>query len=165
MVEVTGHDFADALSVGPAAAKIGAAVLLTDGTVPAAATAAYLAARPSDARYAVGGPAAQADPAAMPTVGADRYATSVAVANRFFTGAQAVGVASGVNYPDGLAGGAVMGRLGCPLLLTTADRLPAVVGGYLSGHTDSIGAAAVFGGSTSVEDQVAQAIQTALDGG
>ena len=50
--------------------------------------------------------------------GTDRYTTAVAVSDVFFfTGASKVFIASGANYPDALAGAAVAGPQGAPLLL------------------------------------------------
>ncbi len=65
--EATGLNFPDALSAVPAAIAASGAILLTDGTTQAPETAAYLAERPDDIRYAIGGPlaAAGADPRPM----------------------------------------------------------------------------------------------------
>ena len=80
----------------------------------------------------MGGPAAGAAPQAIPIVGADRYITSVMAAQRFFTNPTAVGIASGVAFPDGLTGGAHIGKLGGPLLLTDPNALPGNVQTYLT---------------------------------
>ena len=66
----------------------------------------------------------RAAPQATPIVGADRYQTAVMAAQRFFTNPTAVGIASGVAFPDGLTGGAHIGKLGGPLLLTDPNALP-----------------------------------------
>src|SRR5437868_12504745 len=71
--EATGINFPDALSGGPAAVKTGGVILLTNGAAQSDATAAYLAAHPGGTHYALGGPAAAADPSANPLVGDDRY--------------------------------------------------------------------------------------------
>ena len=57
-------NFPDALSAVPAAVALHGAIVLTDGFAQAAATSAYLAAH-ATSRYAVGGPAAYADPSAI----------------------------------------------------------------------------------------------------
>jgi len=106
-------------------------VLLTAGDKPAPDTQAFLAAHPGATLYAVGGPAARAHPSAIAVFGTDRFATAVAVAHRFFPGARAAGLASGVNYPDALAAGPVLGAGGVPLLLTGTTSLAAATGGYL----------------------------------
>lgn len=62
--------------------------------------------------------------------GADRYATSVAVSEKFApfaAGSGVVYVASGANYPDALSAGPAAAKLGGPLLLTQPTELPAAV--------------------------------------
>lgn len=57
--------------------------------------------------------------------GPDRYTTAAAIADRWFPGtADTVWLATGEDYPDGLAASAAAGRDGAPLLLTAPDRLP-----------------------------------------
>jgi glucose/arabinose dehydrogenase/putative cell wall-binding protein len=58
--------------------------------------------------------------------GADRFASAAAVSEATYpSGAADVLVATGADFPDALAGGALAGRLGWPLLLTGRDSLPA----------------------------------------
>jgi putative cell wall-binding protein len=153
--------FADALTAGPAAAHVHGAILLTtDGSV-GPETAAYLAAHPGTV-YAIGGPAARADPAAEAIAGSDRFATATMVATKFFVAAQAVGVANGLAFPDALAAGAFLGRAGEPLLLTSPAVLTDVTRGYLSpgnGRTTII-----FGGNSAVSSQSFDAISAVLGG-
>lgn len=62
--------------------------------------------------------------------GADRYGTSVAISKRIFpTGktAEAVFIASGTSYPDGISMGALASAEEGPLLLTKKNSLPSVV--------------------------------------
>ena len=60
--------------------------------------------------------------------GANRYATSVEVSKRAFpTGANAVVIATGENWPDALGGSALAGALGGPILLTRKTALPSEV--------------------------------------
>jgi|HubBroStandDraft_1064217.scaffolds.fasta_scaffold113024_1 hypothetical protein len=136
--EATGLDFADALSAVPAAIEDHGAILLTDGSTQAAETASYLAAHPADVRYAIGGPlaAAGADPGATAVFGSDQYGTSAAVATRFFPGALLYGAATGLDFPDALAGGVFMatgGRTGPMLLVDPAATppVPTAVAAYL----------------------------------
>jgi streptogramin lyase/putative cell wall-binding protein len=151
-----GSGFADALSAGAAAGYIGGVVLLTDGAAMPSQTASYVAAHPGVPVFAVGGPAANAAPTATPLVGADRYATSVAVAKQFFTAPTKAGLANGQTFPDALAGDVENGRLGAPMLLVGSTTLPATVRAYLSG-TASIKSLNVYGGTTAVADSVANA--------
>ena len=150
VIEVTGQDFPDALAAGAAAAEIGAAVLLTAGAQQSPATAAYLAAHPGAERIAIGGPAAAADPAAEAIVGANRYATAAAAAERFFDAPTSVGLASGTSFPDALSGGAHIAFRHGPLLLTTRTPLAAPVRDYLAAHAATISGGHAYGGTSAI---------------
>jgi putative cell wall-binding protein len=155
--EATGANFPDALAGGPAAIKTGGVILLTNGDTQSTATAAYLAAHTGGTHYALGGPAATADPSATPLVGDDRFWTSEAVAFTFFESATTVGAATGLNFPDALAAGADLASKGAPLLLVpTAGALPTAIAVDLFGRS-SAGSSNVllFGGTASVSDDVA----------
>ena len=156
----TATNYPDALAAGPAAAHIGGAVLLTAGSVMPSETAAYLAAH-AKTTYAIGGPAAVAAPAVHAIVGADRYATAVAVATTFFTAPTTLGIATGANFPDALAAGALLAHVGGPLVLTGADTLPSPTLQYLTVASSST-SAHIFGGTSAVSDSVRTAISTAL---
>ncbi|MGQ0617971.1 MAG: cell wall-binding repeat-containing protein [Acidimicrobiia bacterium] len=162
----TGTGFADALAGGAAAANVGAAVLLTNGSVMPAATASYLALNPPTARFALGGPAAAADPTATPLVGTDRYHTSRLVAEEFFVDValRTAGFASGVNFPDGLAGGAHVARSANPgpLLLVQPDAVPATVGEYLTARRAAIESGFLYGGPIAVDEPTRQALEAAI---
>jgi len=162
VLEVTGLDFADSLAAGAAAAGVKGAVLLTDGATQSTATAIYLSQHPDDARYAIGGPAAAADPAANPIVGSDRYQTSTLVASTFFLSPQVIGIASGLLFPDALSGGAHIGRLGGPLLLTDPQTLPISTEAYLAENRTTDMSAYIYGGTFAVSDAVEAAVDTAL---
>lgn len=157
--EATGLNFADALSAVPAAIQAGGAILLTNGSVQAPETAAYLAAHPPSTRYAIGGPlaAAGADPLAIPVYGADLFATSAVVANRFFRNATAFGAATGLNFPDALAGGVFMGapgHVGPVLLVAGSGPVPTGIAAYLT-RTDTTARGYLFGGPLAVGPDVA----------
>ena len=157
----TGTNFPDALSAGVGAAKAAGVVLLTNGGSLPAATSSYLAAHAKTV-YAVGGPAAAADKKATALVGADRYATSVAVAGRFFPSPSSVGVASGTAFPDALSGGALLAHAGVPLVLAAPGGLPAGVGAYLSSVKGSISSAHLFGGNAALGVAVQTAVASTL---
>ncbi|MGN6246427.1 MAG: cell wall-binding repeat-containing protein [Motilibacteraceae bacterium] len=159
--EATGLDFPDALAAGPAAALSDAAILLTKGTGQAAITKQYLASVPSTTRYAVGGPAAAADPQATPLSGADRIATASLVAARFFPTPTRVGVATGYNFADAMVAAPGLGADGSPLLLTTSSALSPASASYLTSHTSGITKLTVFGGSSVVTDAVVPQLQQA----
>jgi putative cell wall-binding protein len=160
----TGNNFPDALSSGAAAAHTNGGVLLTNDAVLTANVSAYLTAHPADTLYAIGGPAAAADPKATPIVGTDRYDTSAKVATTFFNPPDTFGVASGVNYPDALAGSATMAEQDAPLLLTDPNTLSAPTLAYLTANkasfTDKI--FWMFGGPLAVSNNVQAAVNLAV---
>jgi Predicted protease len=95
--------------------------------------------------------------------GLDRYATSVAIARKAYPSTARVAfVASGENYPDALAAGAVAAKLGGPLLLTGSTSLPASVAAELSAlHPSTV---YVAGGTGAVSTGVLTQIKTAAHG-
>ena len=157
----TGDNFPDALAAGPAAAKSGGVVLLTAGLAMAAETSAYLNVHGTTV-YAIGGPAATADPAAVALVGSDRYATAATVAAKFFSAPTTVGVATGENFPDALSGGAFLAHLGAPLVLADTNAVPTNTASYLQSAASSLTAADLFGGSAVLSAGVQTAIGAAI---
>ena len=168
-----GGTFAFSILAGAAAANIldggavDAAVLLTSGDAIPPETAAYLDGRtgPDPTLIAVGSDAATAYPAAEEVSGPSVFDTSVAVAERFFTDPPAVGIARGDDFPDGLTGGALVGRqlVGPgPILLTSTDALPVVVETYLNDNASVIDRALIFGGTAAVSQGVEDAIASIL---
>ncbi|WP_066516903.1 cell wall-binding repeat-containing protein [Curtobacterium ammoniigenes] len=96
--------------------------------------------------------------------GADRYATSVALAQAAYGGTTGgtVFVATGTNYPDALAAGPAAAKEHAPLLLTAPTALPQDV-------SDEIAALApkrvvVVGGPFAVSDGVMDQIRSAAPG-
>lgn len=155
VLEADGTTYADALSAGAAAAASHAVILLTNGNSAATETTAYLASHPGLTRYAIGGPATHADPGATPFAGADRFTTSVLVAQRFFPTPTCVGLASAATFPDALSGGAVTATHGGPLLLVPATgTLPPALTSYLSAAAATATAGWLFGGTSSVGSDV-----------
>ncbi|HET6793352.1 MAG TPA: cell wall-binding repeat-containing protein [Acidimicrobiales bacterium] len=156
----TGAGFADALSAGAAAAAHRDGLLLTDGSRLPPATAGYLAAHPDVQTFAIGAPAARAAPAAVPVVGVDRYDTSARVATSFFSGPVVVGVATGLAFPDALAGSVTVGSARGPVLLTDPATLPPPVADYL--RTLPSATVLLFGGSAAVGPAVARSVAAAV---
>jgi putative cell wall-binding protein len=156
----TGTNFPDALAAGPAAAHVDGVVLLTDGAVLPAAVRAYLNAH-RGVVYAVGGPAVAADPAATALMGADRYATAVAVA-ALFIAPNKLGIASGVTFADALSGGAFLAHVDGPLLLSSPTTLPSSTADYLKTVRLTVLASTLFGGPMALASTVATAVGVAL---
>lgn len=134
----TGTNFADALSAAPAAASVDAPLLLTRPSTLPPAVAAEITRLDPDTVYIAGGTGAvstaveNAIRALDPTrtiervQGADRYATSRAIADRFFGTVTALFIATGSNFPDALAAGPAAAQVGGPVILvrgsaTTVD--------------------------------------------
>lgn len=89
--------------------------------------------------------------------GEDRYGTAAAVAAAAYpSGADTVLVASGRSYPDALAGAALAGRQGAPVLLTEQSTLPKPT----SDAINSLKAtkAVILGGTTAVSQVVEDAL-------
>ena len=152
----SGENYPDALAAGPAAAHVHGAVLLTDGSVLPAATASYLT--KATTVYAIGGPAAAADPTATDVFGADRYETAVAVASKFFAAPVTAGVATGLSFPDALSGGAELALVGGPLLLASQGSIPFATANYLS-QTRTITSVRVYGGAAVLGNAVLTQLQ------
>jgi YVTN family beta-propeller protein len=159
----TGTNFPDALTAGVAAVKAAGVVLLTNGSTLPAETSAYLSAHPGTV-YAIGGPAATADPAATAIVGADRFDTSVDVATKFFSAPTTVGVATGLSFADALTGGALLGHVTAPLVLVGTSSVPGSVTTYLAAVKGTITTGYLFGGPNTVNQSVADAINITLGG-
>jgi hypothetical protein len=158
ILEATGKSFADALTGGSAAAAIGGAVLLTNGSTQSAETAAYILRHPTARRYALGGPAAAADPTAKQLAGANRYATAARVAGEFFSAPRTIGIASGLSFPDALAGGANIAFRNGPMLLVDADvPLPTAVTDYVRSQT-GLDHSVVYGGTGVISDRAASVL-------
>jgi len=129
----TGEDFPDALAGGAAAARGQAPVLLTPSTVLPDVTADALTALAPQAVVVLGGTGAVSAevfdaiaaivPATSRVAGVDRYETAAAIAMAYERDSAPM-IATGADFPDALAGGALAGNLGVPLLLTPSAALP-----------------------------------------
>jgi putative cell wall-binding protein len=158
----TGANFPDALAAGAAAPTAAAAVLLTSGSTIPPATSTYLTAHPPKTRYAIGGPAAAADPSATAIVGGDRFDTARKVAAQFFPAPRFVGIASGQDFPDALSGGSHVGKARGPVLLVSPTVLPPATQQYLQGVGAGVEAGFLDGGPAAVSDAVRTAAADAI---
>jgi len=89
--------------------------------------------------------------------GPNRYATSVEVSKKAFpTGAEAVVIATGENWPDALGGSSLAGALDGPILLTKKTALPSEVAAEIG----RLGAkkAVILGSTAAVSSAVAGAV-------
>ncbi|WP_245961788.1 cell wall-binding repeat-containing protein [Quadrisphaera granulorum] len=163
----SGANYPDGLAVAALAARTGGVVLLTDGAKMPDATLKYLQTYDpnSELLVAIGGPAATATSghgAERAVIGTDRYDTARKVAELFTspTGSssvRSVGLATGTNWPDALAGAAAMGNLDGPLLLTPPDSLSSSASTAITSlaKKGKASSALVFGGSGVVSSSTA----------
>ncbi len=173
---VYGFNFADALSVGAAAGKMGAPIiyLRTDGTIDKA-TAAYLADLKKQGcvsnAYVIGGEKViskdmmnKAGSALGVTPkrisGANRYETCTNV-NKTFANlfkSKGVFIAKGLDFPDALAGGVLAASLEAPILL--ADKaLQSTQKEYLKSKKPNL--FYVLGGTNAVPDKLVNEVAAA----
>lgn len=141
MVLTTGLLFPDALSATPAVGHMGGAIILTRDSSVDSGTSQYVRARASSVAT-VGGAAQTAASQVGVTPqwtasGKDRFETSALVAQRVFPSASSAFVATGFDYPDGLAAGPAAAQSAAPVILSRSDALPSPVVGALS-KTDEV---------------------------
>ena len=167
----TGVDYPDALGAVPAAGIEGGPILLVrPGALPAPTKSELGRLRPQRI-VVLGGTVAVS--AAIATqldayttgpvqrrAGADRYETAVAVSKASFGSADRVFIATGANFPDGLAGGPAGAQLRAPLLLVRPDALPTAVRNELL-RLDPI-RVTILGGPNAVSESVRTAITQLL---
>jgi putative cell wall-binding protein len=160
----TGSGFADALAGAAAAGRGHDPILLVPpGTVPASVSEELGRLRPQSV-IILGGPAAVSDAAAASLAadtgggvtrlaGPDRYATAVAVSSASYPGAAGRAyLASGLGFPDALAGGVAAALAPGPLLLVPGSCVPAGVAAEI-GRLDPAGLV-VLGGDAAVAPAV-----------
>jgi len=171
-----GFAFADGLSIGPVAARLGGPVLLVSQTTLSAATRAELVRLAPERIVIAGGAVAvgaaverqlrELAPVVERLAGEDRYETSALTALFGFPdGADRVYIATGAAFPDALSGGALAGADDAPLLLvrgqnpaldpstvdlleTLAPREIVVIGGDLAVSAATANALAGAAGAT-----------------
>ncbi|GIG02469.1 cell wall-binding repeat-containing protein [Catellatospora citrea] len=178
----TGRNFPDALAAGAAAgsynvpgSNMSAVVVLTADRALPTETRGYLnsvVAPSTDIRtdvYAIGGQAASALQSNSyqftDLVGSTRYETSYFVAEVFFGGHRVAGVATGTNWPDALAGGAMMATRNGPLLLTPGASLAFPTQFHVDNNSGTIDTGYVFGGAAVVSDGVMNSVGTWISPG
>ena len=176
----TGEDFPDALSAGAAAAADAhSVVVLTAGGAMPSSTAAYLESFGTDFNpqysstyvWAVGGQALHAIDYSglslwrIPENGATRFDTSTKLARDFFPYTEAVGFATAFNFPDSLAGGALMGNEFGPLLLVDPVKgLSVDEQNYLDDNRGEIWEAFLFGGQMAWSSTVQAQVKAGIGG-
>jgi len=168
----TGEDFPDALTGGPAAAKLGGPILLTrKGKLPSATASELRRLRPKRIIVLGGtGVVSEAVERALAgytagkvsrLAGADRYSTGAAISEEAFkAGVPVAYVATGVNFPDALAGGAAGAFKDGPVLLVTGTTIPAATAAELTRLKPK--SIIVLGGTAVVPETVESALDAYL---
>jgi putative cell wall-binding protein len=164
----TGATFPDALAAGPAATKLGGPVLLVaTNRIPSATAIELRRLRPGRIIVA-GGPAVVSSTvlsglrsyagSVSRQAGSDRFSTAAAVsAATFGPGVPVLYVATGLNFPDALAGGPASGMHGGPVLLVETHSIPAATARELQRLKP--GRIVVAGGASVVSNAVLAALR------
>jgi lactocepin len=166
VVVVNGMNFPDALSVASYAGTNGLPILLAKQDELPTATSKAINDLEASNTLVIGGNAAVSDKVAskLPKVerikGANRYETSVAVAEYFEPNTElGMFVATGKQFADALSGAALAATLDSGILLVGTD-LDASVENYLVDN--NVTNVAVLGGSSAVSDSVFKKIESIL---
>lgn len=168
------NKFFDALSMSAVSASTGMPILLVSASAvpPATQAAAKSMGALAASTYIAGGTATVSEGVrkalsvapANRLAGATRFSTARIIADtglsKGWFGSETAGVAA--KLPDALAGGAAVGNVGGPLLLTRPDSLPAETVGYISAHKATLKQVYVFGGEASVYPAVATQLNKAM---
>lgn len=171
----TVANYPDALAASAVATIAGIPVLFTDPAALSPATADVIEQLGITQIHVLGGSVAVSDNvvaelSALGSVsriaGENRFSTAVAVADfgrqRGLEVSNVI-VATGRNFPDALAAGAVAGRLGAPILLTERDGVPAETQAWLRANAESIAEIYVTGGEAAVSEATQRALSAAIN--
>ena len=162
IIVCTGKNFADSLS----ASAVGKPILLV-GSSLTIAQKEYLSSISSSRYYILGGTSAVSDSVKSAIAsygstsrigGADRYATSVLVAQTFFSNAKTAVLAYAKNFPDGLSGGPLAMSKNAPLILTMTGK-ESTAASYA--RQKGIYYGAVLGGEKLISDNAAMNVFSA----
>lgn len=168
----SGEDFPDALAAAALSGMQNAPLLLARADRLDQETLVQLQRLNAERVVVLGGPEAisaqVAQRAASHTrsgvqerlAGANRWETMALVAERFGGNPQVGHVVSGEDFPDALAGAALAGLRGAPLVLVRQDSIPLAADAVLRGM--DLRRVVLIGGSTAVSDGVLEELRTYL---
>jgi len=164
---VRGDSFPDALAASPFAWREVRPVLLVRPTSAPAPTMSIISGYGINTIIVIGGtsavgPGALSNLAAASSdgieyyrfAGTNRYETAAAVARAWGGVFPYVGVASGLTFPDALAGGAACGARGGALLLTSTTSLATPAASIITASRPYLWRAEIFGGTKSLSNGV-----------
>lgn len=154
----TGLNFADTLSISSYAAATGSPILLTAKDQMTAGVAKFIKDNKSKL-YVIGGAGVIADAVvksvagAERIAGADRYATNLAVLNKFAAGfdLSKLYLATGSNYPDAVCGAALAGKQKAPIMLL-GSNIAIEQKQYISRIMTELKQPIILGGASVVSD-------------
>ena len=170
----TGLNFPDALAGAAAAGSQGAPILLvTPNSIPGATAIELTRLQPGRivvlgasgviSNYVLSALAAYTTGTVTRIAGADRYATAAAISSATYAPGVAVTyVATGLNFPDALAGAAAAGSQGAPVLLVGTDEIPSATATELNRLQP--GRIVILGAGGVVSANVANALQAFTTG-
>ncbi|OLT39636.1 hypothetical protein BJF86_07215 [Serinicoccus sp. CNJ-927] len=168
----TGENFPDAIGASALAGQLDAPVLLTRSDQLPSATAAQLRRLSPDRLIVLGGTGAVSSTVARQAgayadsttriTGRTRYDVSAGVARSYTPGGSVLYVASGADFPDALAIGALAGDQGAPVLLTPKAGLHPSVEEQIA-RLDP-GRIVVVGGPAAVSDTVVSQLRRHTSG-
>ena len=167
-VLVNGSDFADAISIGPVAARQNLPVYMTNGSNCTSGTLKAL--KNKKKVILVGGTGAISSQIERELQGAgvhiqrvsgrNRYITSMEVAKFFFPSANQTIFATGHDFADVLTGVTLADRINAPILLVQGNALDSNQVAYL--NSIPLQKAYALGGTTAISDALFQNIQKTL---
>ncbi len=96
--------------------------------------------------------------------GKTRYSTALAVARHFASSYDFVGVATGQNYPDALAGGVLAGARGGVLVLTPTSALDPTARDFIKQNARGLQQLRLFGSTAALSAEVGTGASSAAAG-
>lgn len=158
---VNAHFYADALSIGPVAARRGIPILLTGTASLNQETKKYLIDNRVSQVTIIGGESAVSRAVENElkrfvkverVAGASRYDTAIEIAAKYYPKATHYLIATGQNFPDGLVGGYYGAKYSAPIILVTDKAVRDSVKNYM--RNASLEVLTVLGGKVVVSDAV-----------
>ena len=169
---VSGADFPDALSAGPAAAKVGGDLLAVAPSSIPVHTINLIKQKAPTRIYVIGGPAivgngvygqlsAAVGGKIERIMGSNRLETSRMIMDKFFPAGGTAYVATGWNYPDALAGAVLAGQKKAPILLVNGGARANDDWAVTKLKASKRANVTIFGGWGAVSDQLLNKMKTA----
>ncbi|MGD6793213.1 cell wall-binding repeat-containing protein [Metabacillus indicus] len=159
----TGESFADALSIAPVAASLEMPILLTKKNSVPSVVRNFVDESGIELSFIIGGTGVISDKTAKSFPepdrigGSDRYVTNSRIISYFSDSLNmsAPYIATGMNYPDALAGSALAAKSGSPVILTSPSGAKQTTKDTLADYADTASMYYIIGGETALpEDSI-----------